>query len=61
MSELVPVLDKLVNASIVFGSIIVCLFMVALGVALALIFRTLKSIRDDEKMIRERSGMQRRR
>ena len=54
MSEIAPILDKLVNVIIVFGAIILSVFMVAFGFVLAMIIRTFKSTREQEQMMRKR-------
>lgn len=50
MNEIAPVLDKLVNAGIVFGAIIVGLFLVAFTVVITIILKNFNDLRKDPVM-----------
>ena len=50
MSEIALVLDKLVNAGIVFGAIIVGLFLVVFTVVITIIIKNFNDMRKDPIM-----------
>lgn len=47
MNEIAPILDKLVNAGIVFGAIVVGIFLVAFTVVVTLIIKSFNDARKD--------------
>lgn len=54
MNELIPILDKLANAGIVFVAIILVLFIIVFGIVLAIILNIFKHIREEENVMRKR-------
>ena len=54
MTELVPILDKLVNAGIIFVAVIIVLFLIVFGIALAVIMKVFHSIREEENSFKNR-------
>lgn len=50
MNEIAPVLDKLVNAGIVFGAIVVGLFLVVFTVVITIILKNFNDMRKDPMM-----------
>lgn len=53
MNELVPVLDKLVNAGIVFGVIILLLVISVFSVVMTIVIHTFKQIRHEDTLKRK--------